>query len=76
MAYVATLGNSRLAIALQGTQTNITLMSSSPRQQQSQSSSFNTGKWLDRPKLRSVGQGAVLQDRYRSRFVLHPHLVK
>ena len=61
MAYVATLGNSRLAIALQGMQTKITLMTSSAGQQQSQSSSFNTGKWRTTPKLRNVGQGAVLQ---------------
>ena len=72
MAYVATLGNSRLAIALQGTQTNITLTSSSTGQQQSQSSSFNTGKWHDTPKLRSVGQGAVLQiDTDRGSYYIH-----
>lgn len=61
MAYVATLGNSRLAIALQGMQTKITSISSSAGQQQSQSSSFNTGKWQTTPQLRNVGQGAVLQ---------------
>ena len=72
MAYVATLGNSRLAIALQGTQTKITLMTSSPGQQQSQSSSFNTGKWLDTPELRSVGQGAVLHiDTDRGSYYIH-----
>ena len=72
MAYVATLGNSRLAIALQGVQTNITLMASSAGQQQSQSSSFNTGKWLDTPKLRNVGQGAVLQiNTARGSYYIH-----
>ena len=72
MVYVATLGNSQLAIALQGMQTNITLTSSSAGQQQSQSSSFNTGQWLDRPKLREVGEGAVLQiETDRGSYYIH-----
>ncbi len=62
MAYVASLNDSqKIAISLQGRQTQITLTSSSPGQQQSQSSSFSTGKWLNTPKLLDVGQGFVLQ---------------
>ena len=62
MAYVATLNDSqRIAIAQEGMQTKITLMTSRPGQQQSQSSSFNTGKWSDTPKLLNVGQDFVLQ---------------
>ena len=62
MAYVASLNDSqKIAISLQGRQTQITLTSSSPGQQQSQSSSFSTGKWLSTPELMDVGQGFVLQ---------------
>lgn len=73
MAYVATLSNSQqIAIALQGMQTKITLTSSSPGQQQSQSSSFNTGEWRTTPKLVKVGQGAVLQvDTDRGSHYVH-----
>ena len=72
MGYVATLGNSQLAIALQGMQTKITLMTSSAGQQQSQSNSFNTGKWRTTPKLLKVGQGAVLQvDTDRGSHYVH-----
>ena len=73
MAYVATLSNSQqIAIALQGMQTKVTLTSSSPGQQQSQSSSFNTGKWRTTPKLLNVGQGAVLQvDSDRGSHYIH-----
>ena len=62
MAYSATLGDDRqLAIANLAMQTQITLSMSRPGQQQSQSSSFTTGKWLGEPKLFKVGQGFVLQ---------------
>lgn len=62
MAYSATLGDyQQLAIANLAMQTQITLTMSRPGQQQSQSSSFSTGKWLDEPKLFKVGQGFVLQ---------------
>ncbi|MEO1671764.1 MAG: zinc ribbon domain-containing protein [Cyanobacteria bacterium J06631_2] len=61
MAYSAILGASQqLAIANSGRQTQINLTISSPGQQQSQSSSFSTGKWTDEPKLFQVGQGFVL----------------
>ena len=72
MGYVATLGNSQLAIAPSGMQTKITLMTSSRGQQQGQSSSFNTGKWRTTPKLLKVGQGAVLQiDTARGSHYIH-----
>jgi hypothetical protein len=62
MAYSATLGgDQQLAIANLAMQTQITLTMSRPGQQQSQSSSFSTGKWLGEPKLFKVGQGFVLQ---------------
>ena len=61
MAYLATLGDTQLAIANKSGQTQITLMISSPGQQQSQSSSFTTGEWSDRAKLFNLQQGFVLQ---------------
>ena len=61
MAYSAILGASQqLAIANLGEQTQISLTTSNPGQQQSQSSSFSTGKWTEEPKLFRVGQGFVL----------------
>ena len=61
MAYSAILGTSQqLAIANSGVQTQVNLTMSSPGQQQSQSSSFNTGKWTSEPKLFRVGQGFIL----------------
>jgi ribosomal protein L32 len=62
MAYSVILGDSRqLAIANLGTQTQINLSMSTPGQQQSQSSSFSTGKWLSEPKLYQLEQGFVLE---------------
>jgi zinc-ribbon domain len=62
MAYSVILGDSRqLAIANLGTQTQINLSMSTPRQQQSQSTSFSTGKWLSKPKLFQLEQGFVLE---------------
>jgi len=62
MTYKAVLGGSQqLAIANVGGQTQVSSKMSSPRQQQSQSSSFSTGKWLHRPKLLNIGQGFILQ---------------
>ncbi len=62
MTYVATLGSSQqLAIANIGEQTQINLTMSSSGQQQSQSSSFSTGKWISMPQLFNVGQGFVLK---------------
>ena len=62
MAYTANLGgNQQLTIANQGTQTVITLFSSSSGQQQSQSSSVITGNWISPPQLYQTGAGWVLQ---------------
>ncbi|MGF1587833.1 MAG: zinc ribbon domain-containing protein [Pleurocapsa sp.] len=62
MSYAAILSSTQqLAIALSGTQTQITLMMSSPGQQQSLGSSFSTGKWRSPPKLWKVGASFVLQ---------------
>lgn len=62
MAYIATLGGSQqLAIANLGEQTQISLTKSNSGQQQSQSSSFNTGQWISTPELFNLGQGFVLK---------------
>ncbi len=62
MAYQATLnGTQQLTVINQGIQTQITLMTSSPGQQQSQSSSFTTGTWVTQPQLFNTGQGFILQ---------------
>lgn len=62
MAYSANLGGyGQLAIANIQEQTQINLSMSIPGQQQSQSSSFNTGKWLSKPKLFQLEQGFVLE---------------
>lgn len=62
MAYLATLDDTRkLAIANSGGQTQITLVTSTPGQQQSQSSSLSTGKWLGKPKLYNTGRNWILQ---------------
>lgn len=62
MAYSVIIGDSRqLTIANLGTQTQINLSMSTPRQQQSQSTSFSTGKWLSKPKLFQLEQGFVLE---------------
>lgn len=62
MAYLAILSDSQqLAIANQNGQTQITSTISSPGQQQSQSGSFTTGEWTERPKLFDVPRGFILQ---------------
>ena len=61
MAYTVNLsGNQQLMIVNQGTQTLITLMSSSPGKQQSQSSSVNTGNWKTPPQLYKTASGLIL----------------
>lgn len=61
MAYSAMLGGSQqLTIANVGGQTQVSLKMSSPGQQQSQSSSFTTGKWSAEPKLFDTRQGFIL----------------
>ncbi len=54
-------GNQQLTLINQGTQTLITLVSSSPGQQQSQSSSLTTGNWTTAPQLYKTGSGFILQ---------------
>ena len=62
MAYQATLnGTQQLRVINQGIQTQITLMTSSSGQQQSQSSSLTTGDWAKPPQLFNTGQGFILQ---------------
>ncbi len=62
MTYQATLnGTQQITISNQGRQTQITLMASSPGQQQSQSSSFTTGIWINPPQLFNTAQGFILQ---------------
>ena len=62
MAYRVNLnGNQQLTVLNQGNQTLITLISSSPGQQQSQSNSFTTGNWTNTPKLYRTESGFILQ---------------
>ena len=62
MGYTAILGDSQqLAIANLGEQTQINLKTSNPGQQQSQSSSFRTGRWSNEPQLFQTGQGFILK---------------
>ena len=62
MSYTANLTSSQiLAIANSGDRTNITLISSTPGQQQSQSSSFTTGVWQTPPQLYKTEAGFVLK---------------
>lgn len=62
MSYAVNLtNNQKLAIANQGGQTNISLVSSSPGQQQSQNNSFTTGSWQTPPQLYRVGMGFILK---------------
>ena len=62
MAYTVNLGgNQQLTIIDRGNQTVITLFSTNPGQQQSQSTSFTTGNWHHPPQLYQVGTGFILQ---------------
>ena len=62
MAYQATLnGTQQITIFNQNNQTQVTSSISNPGQQQSQSSSFTTGKWLKKPQLFQIDQGYILQ---------------
>jgi len=73
MAYTANLtSNQQLTITLQGNQTNISLVSSSPGQQQSQNSSFTTGNWQTPPKLYRIGAGfaIAINSQRGSQFIL------
>lgn len=62
MAYRVNLNtNQQLTVTNQGNQTLITLVSSSPGQQQSQNNSFTTGNWNSPPLLLKVGESFLLQ---------------
>ena len=62
MAYTASLtGNRQLTISSMETQTTISLVSNSPGQQQSQTSSFTTGSWQTAPQLYRLGMGFILK---------------
>lgn len=62
MAYIGNLGTGQqLYIENQGTQTRVTLTSSSTGQQQSQSSSFETGNWSVPPTLFRTPAGFILR---------------
>ncbi|MFB2835268.1 zinc ribbon domain-containing protein [Floridanema evergladense] len=60
--YLGNLGSGQqVYVENQGTQTIVTLFSSSPGQQQSQSNSFTTGSWVKPPALFRTASGAILQ---------------
>jgi zinc-ribbon domain len=62
MAYTSDLGaGQHLTVENQGTQTLVTLNSSTPGQQQSQRSSFETGTWIMTPILLRTAIGLILQ---------------
>jgi hypothetical protein len=62
MAYIGNLGTGQqLHIENQGTQTRVTLTSRSTGQQQSQSSSFETGNWSVPPTLFRTPAGFILR---------------
>ena len=62
MVYTCNLDNNRqLYIENQGVQTVIALSSTSPNQQQSQRSSFETGNWILPPSLFRTSSGLVVR---------------
>lgn len=62
MAYTANLGvNQQLTMSNQGSQTVLSLVTSSPGQQQSQTSSFTTGSWRSQPQTFQIGTGFIIQ---------------
>lgn len=62
VAYVGNLGSGQqVYVENQGTQTIISLMSSSSGQQQNQSTSFQTGTWVKQPTLFRNPAGFILQ---------------
>ncbi|MGF1540669.1 MAG: zinc ribbon domain-containing protein [Pleurocapsa sp.] len=61
MAYRVNLSSSQqLTIVNQGNQTSISLISSSPGQQQSQNNSFTTGNWTALPQLYQIASSFIL----------------
>jgi zinc-ribbon domain len=79
MAYAATLNeNQQLMVIEQGRQTLITLTSSSPGQQQSQSSSISIGNWVQPPQLYKTQSGFILQlksDRAEQFILIQAHSI-
>ena len=70
-AYLCNLGNGQqLYLENQGTETLLTLSSSSPGQQQSQRTQFSTGAWQATPTLKRTNHAWIVQvstaqgDRY------------
>ena len=62
MAYTANLGNNQqLTIVNQEKQTSIALFSSTPGQQQSQTSNLTTGTWIKPPRLYKIQSGFILE---------------
>lgn len=62
MAYVCELGaGQRVYLENQGVQTVVTLISSSPGQQQQASNSFTTGVWSSPPQVFQTSYGMVLK---------------
>ena len=72
MAYQANLSDTqKVIIGIQGTQTQVTLIASTPRQQQSQSCSLLTGAWIKPPVLWRSAQGFILQvDGAQNRYFI------
>lgn len=73
MVYTANLGNNQqVTIINQGKDTLITLLSSTPGQQQSQTNRFSTGIWNQPPNLSRISQGFVLeiQGECQTHFIL------
>ncbi len=62
MNYKATLkSGAEVLLQNDGEQTRVQLQSGDSSNQQSQGTSFNTGKWSQTPRLLETGKGAILQ---------------
>lgn len=62
MAYVCSLGNNQQAyVENVGTETVLTLATSTPGQQQQSSNRLSTGAWTAPPQAFSIGNGVVIQ---------------
>lgn len=67
ITYLGNLGSGQqVYVENQKTQTIVTLFSSSPGQQQSQSNSFSTGAWVQPPALFRTASGVILQIKTQS----------
>ncbi len=62
MAYIHELGGGRrVYLGNQGTQTNVTIITTSPGQQQQSSCSFQTGSWTSPPEFSQSAMGGVIK---------------